>query len=283
VSAAGGGAVCTRALPCATFQAAHDATDANGEINCIDAGQFGGVVIMKSITIDCSGTIGAGAIASTNAVTINITTAVVRLRSLTFEGPGDGSFFSGVAILSHAAALFVENCTINKFATGISVGIASAGTTRLSVSDSTISNTAHGISVNGQGSSRLVIDRVRFEKDDRALDAGASNPGSGPIIVQIRASVFTGNDTGIRALTFTSGPGDQTISITADRTSSTLATSNGILADGPTSFVLLGRSTVLGNITGLSRPNGGTIFSYQNNHMSGNVTDGAPNALLTLK
>src|ERR1700750_896995 len=75
VSAAGGGAACTRALPCATFQAAHDATDANGEIDCIDAGQFGGVVITKSITIDCTGTIGAGA----NTITINTTSAVVRL------------------------------------------------------------------------------------------------------------------------------------------------------------------------------------------------------------
>lgn len=277
VSATGGGAACTRALPCATFQAAHDATDPNGEINCIDAGQFGGLLITKSITIDCSGTIGAGA----NTVTINTTTAVVRLRGLTFEGPGDGSFFAGVAILSHAAALFVENCAIDKFATGISAGAASGGTTRLSVADSAISNTADGISINGQGSSRLVIDRVRLEKDDQALRASGVSPATGPIIVQIRASVFTGNAMGVRALT-SGGFGGQTISVTVDRTSSTIS-DNGVIADGSTSFVLLGRSTVMGNSTGLSRLNGGTIFSYQNNHLSGNTTDGTANSLLTLK
>jgi hypothetical protein len=44
---------CTRASPCLTFGGAHAKTNINGEINCIDAGDFGTVIIVKSITIDC--------------------------------------------------------------------------------------------------------------------------------------------------------------------------------------------------------------------------------------
>src|SRR5690242_4483750 len=82
VSGTGGGTACTRALPCASFQAAHDATDLGGEINCLDAGSFGTVMVSKSITIDCAGTVGAIP-TSAGTVTINAPTATVRLRHLT--------------------------------------------------------------------------------------------------------------------------------------------------------------------------------------------------------
>jgi len=36
------------------FQVAHNATNPGGEINCVDPGEYGGLVITKVITIDCS-------------------------------------------------------------------------------------------------------------------------------------------------------------------------------------------------------------------------------------
>jgi hypothetical protein len=72
------------------------------------------------------------------------------------------------------------------------------------------------------------------------------------------------------------------VSVTVDRTSATLA-NFGMAAIGPSTFMLLGRSTALSNTTGVSATNGATIFSYRNNHLSGNATDGAPNAALALK
>src|SRR5438045_223952 len=63
---------CTRAAPCLTFSFAHGQTNAGGEVNCVDAGNFGSVTITKSITIDCAGTLGginqAGA---ADAITVN--------------------------------------------------------------------------------------------------------------------------------------------------------------------------------------------------------------------
>src|SRR5689334_18173709 len=78
VSQTGGGTACTRAAPCASFQAAHDVTDAGGQIICVDPGVFNAAIITKSITIDCSGTIGATA----SGFQVNAPGAVVRLRGL---------------------------------------------------------------------------------------------------------------------------------------------------------------------------------------------------------
>jgi hypothetical protein len=50
---------CTRAFPCLTFLGALSKTNINGEINCVDAGEFhngpsaGNLFISKSVTIDC--------------------------------------------------------------------------------------------------------------------------------------------------------------------------------------------------------------------------------------
>src|SRR5258708_32379871 len=46
-------AACTRVAPCATFSGAIVKTIISGEIKCLDAGNFGGTNIDKSITIDC--------------------------------------------------------------------------------------------------------------------------------------------------------------------------------------------------------------------------------------
>src|SRR4051812_46768015 len=112
VSGTGAGATCTRAAPCATFQLAHDATDPGGEINCVDAGEFGRVNITKSITIDCTGTAGTISTA-TKGVFINTAGGVVRLRGLSIRGRNSPS---GPGIdVQDVGALFVENCSITHF------------------------------------------------------------------------------------------------------------------------------------------------------------------------
>jgi hypothetical protein len=39
----------------------------------------------------------------------------------------------------------------------------------------------------------------------------------------------------------------------------------------------------MSNVTGLSVASGGNIFSYQDNQLTGNVSDGAATAVLTVK
>jgi len=55
---------CSRTSPCLTFAGALSKTAAGGEIDCLDAGNFGTVTINKAITIDCAG--GGGGITIPN-------------------------------------------------------------------------------------------------------------------------------------------------------------------------------------------------------------------------
>src|SRR6266404_6818438 len=85
---------CSRTAPCKTFAGAIFKTAAGGEIDALDSGGFGTVVISKSITIDGTGVL-AGIIASgTNGITINAKEATniisVRLRGLSINGAGTG-------------------------------------------------------------------------------------------------------------------------------------------------------------------------------------------------
>src|SRR5947209_5865827 len=103
VSGTGSGTACTRAAPCASFATAQTATDVAGEINCLDAGVFPAATITKSLTIDCSGTLGATA----SGFQVNAPTVVVRIRGLSIRSANN--FGSGIEFID-GAALYVENC-----------------------------------------------------------------------------------------------------------------------------------------------------------------------------
>src|SRR5262245_16596721 len=62
---------CSRTTPCQTFDQAHTATTAGGEINCVDAGNYGPLTITKSITIACDNT-EASIFAATGSIAINV-------------------------------------------------------------------------------------------------------------------------------------------------------------------------------------------------------------------
>jgi hypothetical protein len=277
VASNGAGAACTRAAPCATFQAAHNATDPDGEVNCVDAGDFGPVTITKSITFDCAGTAGAIEGASGSAGVLIATAGVtVRLRNLTIEASANPG--SDGIVFTDGAALIVQNCII-KNANGSGINFAPPGTARLLVSGSIISaNSFHGIliSTTSSTSARLVLDGVRLERNG----FGVTLTGTGSLIAHVRDSIATMNlNDNFRII----GPSSGVASVTLDRTSSTLANANGVFSSGTLTFITIGRSTVISNVNGLVADGGGHILSYRNNHLNGNVTDGAPTSTLTLK
>jgi hypothetical protein len=128
-------------------------------------------------------------------------------------------------------------------------------------------------------SARAVVEGVRTTRNANGIRA-TGVLGTGPAIVHVRNSVATQNFVdGIRA----DIAGSAVISVTVDRTSSTLNGGNGVAATGANTFVLLGRSTAISNTTGLAPTGGGNIFSYKNNHLTGNGADGAPTGVLALK
>ena len=104
---------CTFALPCRTFQHAHDVVAANGEIDVLDPAGYGSVTITKGISIHGHG-FAAISVASGSAITINAGAAdAVHLNGLLIDGGGVAS--GGVNCLS-AAALRVENSVIRHVA-----------------------------------------------------------------------------------------------------------------------------------------------------------------------
>lgn len=281
VASNGAGVACTRAAPCATFQLAHDVTNANGEINCLDAGNFGPIIIIKSITIDCAGTVGSIGTSSTDPITISSAGTIVRLRNLTLEGFSNG--FIGINVLG-AAAVFVENCVLDGFNHAISFLPGDSPNTKLVLSDSILRGSAVtglliGPTPNPNSSPRATLDGVRLERNLTGIRVTGTF-ADGVSIVHLRNSVATGNvSDGIRV----DANHSNVLSVTADRTSVTLSAINGVSAAGAGTFVVLGRSTVMSNVNGLVTGSGGTILSYQNNHLTGNATDGTRSGVLTLR
>jgi len=287
VSSAGGGAACTRALPCAFLPNAYDVTDPGGEIDCLDNLDATSVVITKSITIDCSGTNGGVIPLNNFGILVDAPNSIVTLRGLTVNGFGTG--IGGIILKS--GTLRLENCRIIAnnagAAAGISVTPQSGISAKLHVVDSIIEGNgaaASGggiiIQPSGTGSARVVIERSRIANNTYGIFANGMG-STGPISVQIRDSVAVQNAfNGISAFT---APGQSIASITVDRSSSLLNGADGILAQGAPAFVLLSASTVISNQTGLHVLNNGNIFSFQDNKIAGNFTDGAPTAVLTTK
>jgi len=114
---------CSRTAPCKTFAGAISKTVTGGEIDALDSGGFGTVIISKSITIDGTGNLAAILGSGTNGLTINITdpkdtAKTVRLRGLSMNGLGSGT--SGINVVA-AGFVSVEDCVIDGFANGINV------------------------------------------------------------------------------------------------------------------------------------------------------------------
>jgi hypothetical protein len=83
-SASCGGRMIT---PCQTFLAAYNNTDAGGEITCVDSGNFGGLTISKSVTINCESSIGSSLVTGgVSPISINGSSLNVTLRGLDLDG-----------------------------------------------------------------------------------------------------------------------------------------------------------------------------------------------------
>jgi hypothetical protein len=278
---------CTRAAPCASFVVAHNATDPGGEVNCVDAGDFEGISITKSITIDCTGTFASP---GTNGVAINTPGVVVTLRGLSINSEGSAQATIGISFIA-GSALHIENCRISGYQAGMGTGIRFAPvagvTARLYVSDSVIHNNglpASGggiiIQPSGSGSARVVLDRVQLDSNTHGIFADGTG-STGSIVVQVRDSMSAGNTgNGIAAIT---NAGASFTAFVVDRTSSIGNAGSGILAQGAGALVHIGDSAVVGNGAGLNTANGGQILSYQDNQATGNAFDGAPTGVLTVK
>ena len=119
-------APCARAAPCATFQFAHDQTNPSGYVNCADSGDYGPLIINKSITIKCVGVVAAiSSPSAATAIQINAgATDIVVIDGLEIDGGGVAS--AGIVVNS-GAKVFVSNSAIRRFQNGLVNQSATAG------------------------------------------------------------------------------------------------------------------------------------------------------------
>jgi hypothetical protein len=137
---------CSRTAPCKTFAGAISKTATGGEIDALDSGGFGTVIISKSITIDGTGNLAAILASGTTGITINITdpkdaAKAVRLRGLSINGLRSGT--NGINVVA-AGFVSIEDCVIDGFIKN-GINVAAGG---VFVRNTTIRNNgAAGIAV----------------------------------------------------------------------------------------------------------------------------------------
>src|ERR1043165_5943391 len=135
---------CSRTAPCKTFAGAISKTAANGEINVLDPGGFGGVTITKSISI--RSTFEAGVLVSgTNGIVVQAgVNDQVILEGLDIEGLGTGT--NGVNIIS-GKTVYIVRCWINDFlTTGVLMQSSTAGA-RVVINNSATTRNGGGVNV----------------------------------------------------------------------------------------------------------------------------------------
>jgi hypothetical protein len=274
---------CSRTAPCKTFAGAISKTAAGGEIDCLDPGGFGAVTITKSMTIDCTGTLGSILSSSTTGILVNGAGADVIIRGLTINGgrtatPG----LFGIRFLQ-GHSLTVEQSIIQNHIAGSpnGIGIAFFPTTAavLNVTDTTIvgNGTAAaggGIRVapTGAGGSAVVaLTNTRvFNNANNALAIDVTgNTGGGGVNAVIVDSIFSGSSNGITMI----APAAVGVNVTITGTTVSHNTT-GIATSGPSAFARVGHSTITLNGTGVS-PGTGTLNTYGDNYAQGNGVNGS--------
>lgn len=262
---------CSRTAPCKTFAGAISKTAPCGEIDALDPGGFGAVTITKSITIDGTGTFASILASLTTGIIINAgTNDVITIRGISINGFCNG--IHGIRVLS-AKTVNVEDCVIFRFNTGNGITVEDANGCNLNVRNSVVrDNTLDGINLTSSASTiKFTLEQVTLSGNANGLHARSGSQGTA------RNSVFSNNTAnGIFA--------DATAGIAVARVWSSQITGNGTNgvqsggAGGGTSVVEIAQNQIdqnaLGN--GVLLGTGGSVETFGNNSIKGNLTNGCP-------
>ena len=256
---------CTRSAPCATFAFAYSQTSAGDEIDVLDPGDFGGLTITHSISING----GSGArIPVSGTITISAEASdVVSLLGL--EIHGNNSNLVGIWLTS-GGALNIQNCLIQQFtgasnAAGIFIS-PSSGTTEVTIQNTTIKQNSAGVVFQPAGGAVVTasVDRARIDQntgDGLRADGG----GGGSVTVALsNSSVSMNTGNGVNAVSGSSS--NATINLKND-----VIASNGLAgiqsngASGGTAQVTVENSTLSRNGTNINAVSGGLVNASGNN------------------
>jgi hypothetical protein len=269
---------CTITQPCATFAEAYTKVGANGIVAALDPGKYGPLNnITSGVTINGNGWAAITAPAGNNGITITAPGDKVTLIGLNIDGAGVG--YNGI-LLTSAGSLTVSNCVLQNFfyAGSIATGngiymVPSSGTLDFTITNTTAANNGFvGISywpVGGTPTANGVIDHVVAVANGTGIFIESIADSGGDTNITVSNSIASDNSTtGIVVSGNTLAP----VKVSIDDVSVSGNSTNGIEADGQAS-VLLGRSVITGNGTGvLNNTSGNTFYSFGNNQIGLNTT-----------
>jgi hypothetical protein len=261
---------CTPAAPCRSFQVAHDAVDAGGEIVALDAAGYAPVTITKSVSIlGNPGFVAGISVATLYGVTIATPGVNVVLRHLTLNGVGG---YVGVH-MTNGNALTIENCVISGFT---STGIYASAAADVRIVNTTVRRSDSGMVINKNATVDIVGSRFM---GNSTFGLAVFGTPSGATSVSVSDSVSSGNNShGFVAM---GGGPTSSISVSVIRSTAANNNFNGFMvyADQAGSIVRMtvGASVASGNNAGFSNTsaNGATATfeSMGNNIVRQNTTN----------
>jgi len=258
---------CSRTAPCKTFAGAISKTAPSGEIDCLDPGGFGAVTITKSITLDCTGTLGSVLVAGTNGIVVSGAGIVVRIRGITLQGLTTG--INGISAVN-MSQLFVEDCVILGFSAGAGINFApGTGTGKLFVKDTKIDAGSSGIVIapTGGATAGASLSNVSLQGNGTGMSI---NTTSGVATVELTNSLVAANSTnGITVSGTSSG-------ILLINATTVINNSGSGVSAGNGASVFIGGSSFVGNSTGVTATGSGAVRSYKNNLINANTIDASP-------
>ena len=287
VSSTGSGTACTRAAPCGNLTAAFNATNTGGVISVVDSGDYSGLTINHSITIRAEGVDGGAVTVGGATVWLSVQASpsdVISLEGLHLAG-GSIDLFSG-------GSLYVRNCVIrNDIGTsapgpGEGIRIRPNALAKVVISDTTVEN--NGSSFGGAGiwivpqaggSAQVTLSRVLSAGNQFGIAVDGSQSTAGINVTITDSVTASNNQDGIVA---TTSAGGAPIGVMVKNSKST-NNAIGIRSIGPNVTVRVDGSTITGNGTGLAFVAGGELWSYRNNSVDANGTDGAFSDIILLK
>ena len=258
---------CTLALPCKTFAFALTQTAAPGEIDVLAPGAYGPVTITSSISIVNDGAgVAAIGIASGNAITINAGASdSIHLRGLTIEGIG--SALNGI-LFNSGGNLAIENCVIRDFANA-GINIVPATSSSFSISNTIASDNPNNGIVVQPAASAAVTGVIANAITDNNIGDGIFVGGAGASLNVTVADSVASNNGNIGVSAFSLGAPAAAVML---RNSVASNNFTGLQAVG-SAILRVAHSVVTGNSTGVNATSGGTLDSYGDNDIDGNMNN----------
>src|SRR5712691_10548435 len=173
---------CHCSTPCRTFATAAANTLSDGEITVLDPGDYGGLTITKSISInnDSGGEASITVSGGTTGIIVNAPAGgYVNLRGLTIQGV---EFGGGTGLRFNTGfSLTMTNCVVRNH-TGNGIEFFPTASSNLSVSNTVVAdNGGGGIAVIPRSAANVVINRVEvYNNSDIGINV-AGNLSTMPI------------------------------------------------------------------------------------------------------